>query len=146
MTRPTESPVNRKAKAAFAALVFVQALHSLEEYANGFFEIFPPARMIEGMLPGFARPGFVVFNLLLVAFGVWCLVRPVFGDWPSARRWTWVWVAIELYNGIGHPVWALATRTYNPGLYSAPLLLGLAIFLALQLRVQASVSRDAAAV
>ena len=137
--------MNRNGKTTFLALILAQAIHSIEEYAFGFFEVFPPAQRLNELLPGIAQPGFVVFNTALVLFGLWCFFRRIRPDAPSARSWAWLWVAIELYNGIGHPVWALAIRAYNPGLYSAPLLFGLALFLVFQLRSSTETVRDPAA-
>ena len=125
--------MNQKCKRAFLGLVVLQALHAVEEYAFRFFEVFPPARLLESLWPGVARPGFIVFNTLLVLFGLWCFFRRVGPGAATARAWAWLWVAIEIYNGVGHPVWAIVVWGYNPGLASAPLLLALAIYLALGL-------------
>ena len=137
--------MNRKSKTAFLALVLLQALHSLEEYAFKFFEVFPPARQLNEIWQGIARPGFIGFNTLLVVFGLWCFFQRVQPGAPTARRWAWLWVVIELYNGIAHLVWAAAIHDYNPGLVSAPFLLGLTLYLVFQLHVSArSVPRQAA--
>jgi len=138
--------MNHKVKVAFLALIFLQALHSLEEYAFGFFEVFPPARLLNEIWPGVAQPGFIAFNVLLVAFGLWCFFWRVQPGAHTARRWAWLWVVIEAYNGIGHPIWAAAIHGYNPGLASAPFLLGLSLYLAFQLHSSArSVPSQAAA-
>jgi len=138
--------MNRKSKTAFLALVLLQALHSLEEYAFKFFEVFPPAQRLNEIWPGIARPGFIGFNTLLVVFGLWCFFQRVQPGAPTARRWAWLWVVIELYNGTAHLVWAAAIHDYNPGLVSAPFLLGLTLYLVFQLHVSArSVPRQAAA-
>jgi hypothetical protein len=42
-------------------------------------------------------------------------------------------VVIELVNGMGHPLWALRQGGYSAGLATAPILLGLALYLARQL-------------
>ncbi|MFN8580192.1 MAG: hypothetical protein U0163_04340 [Gemmatimonadaceae bacterium] len=39
----------------------------------------------------------------------------------------WFWVAIELVNGMGHPLWAIRQGGYVPGVLTAPLLLVLAV-------------------
>ena len=46
----------------------------------------------------------------------------------------WVWVIIELINGVVHPLWSLRQRGYTPGVITAPILLVLAIYLLVQLR------------
>ena len=70
----------------------------------------------------------------LVAFGLWCFFWPVRERWAAAVGLVWVWIAIELLNGIGHPVWSLMRGGYTPGVATAPVLLALALYLALQLR------------
>lgn len=52
----------------------------------------------------------------------------------SAIPLVWFWVLIELINGIGHPLWTIAERSYTPGVATAPFLLFLALYLAWQLR------------
>jgi hypothetical protein len=128
--------MNQKCRFAFLGLVLLQALHSVEEYTFKFFEVFPPAQLLNNIWPGIARPGFIVFNAALVLLGLWCFFRRVRPGAASARAWAWLWVAIELYNGVGHPIWAVAIRGYNPGLASAPLLLALAVYLACGLRTE----------
>lgn len=138
--------MKRNGKTAFLALVLLQALHSAEEYAFRFFEVFPPAQRLNELLPGIAHPGFIAFNTLLLLFGLWCFFRRVRSEARSARSWAWLWVVIEVYNGVAHIIWAGAVHRYNPGLVSAPFLLVLALYLALQLHISArSVAGRAAA-
>ena len=66
-------------------------------------------------------------------FGLWCFIWPVRGRWPSAAPLVWLWVLIELINGIGHPLWTLAEWKYTPGVATAPFLLFPALYLAWQL-------------
>ena len=119
---------------AFGALVLAQAVHSVEEYVGRLWESFPPARFLTGLISQDRERGFVVINGLLVAFAVWCLLWPVRRGWPSATFVAWVWVAVGLVNGIGHPLWTLRQGGYTPGVATAPVLLVLAIYLAGQLR------------
>ena len=137
--------MSQKCRSAFLGLVLLQAVHSVEEYTFGFFDVFPPARLLDDIWPGIARPGFVVFNTALVLFGLWCFFRRVGPGAATARSWAWLWVAIELYNGVAHPIWAVAIRDYNPGLASAPLLLALAVHLARGLRAEGRCAVDQAA-
>ena len=74
-------------------------------------------------------------NLALVAFGLWCWAWPVRRQWSVAAPLAWLWVAIELVNGVGHPLWSLREFRYTPGVATAPMLLVLAIYLARQLRM-----------
>ena len=116
-------------RAAFAFLVVAQAAHSIEEYLGRLWESFPPARLVSGLISANRETGFVIFNVALVSFGVWCLLWPIRRGWPSASGLMWVWVVIETINGIGHPLWSLRQGGYTPGLLTAPILLVLAAYL-----------------
>ena len=116
----------------FAALLLVQALHSVEEYFGRLWIVFPPAAFIAGLISDDHRLGFIVFNLILLAFGVWCFFWPIRGGRPAPGGFVAFWVAIELINGIGHPLWTLQQRAYTPGVITAPALLLLAISLGWQ--------------
>jgi hypothetical protein len=119
---------------SFLVLVAIQAAHSIEEYVGRLYEIFPPAQAVSGLISDDLERGFVIFNVALVTFGLWCFTWPVRGQWRSAVPLTWFWVVIELINGIGHPLWTLAEWKYTPGVATAPFLLFLALYLAWQLR------------
>lgn len=118
----------------FAALVVAQAAHSIEEYRGRLWESFPPARFLTGLLSSDRELAFLLLNVAIVAFGVWCLVWPVRGNWPSASRLMWLWVVIETINGVGHPLWSLRQGGYTPGVITAPILLVVALYLGAQLR------------
>lgn len=128
----------------FGALVLAQAAHSIEEYIGRLWESFPPARFVTGLISSDLERGFVVINVFLVAFGVWCFLWPVRRAWAIAAPLAWLWAVIEIINGIGHPLWSLREGGYTPGLATAPVLLLLALYLAYQLR-RASHERSAAA-
>jgi hypothetical protein len=119
---------------AFGALVLAQAAHSVEEYLGRLWETFPPARFLTGVISDDLETGFLVINLGLVTFGVWCFLWPVRHGWPSAIPLAWFWVTIEVINGVGHPLWSLREGGYTPGVATAPLLLILALYLARELR------------
>ncbi|HVZ23438.1 MAG TPA: HXXEE domain-containing protein [Vicinamibacterales bacterium] len=118
--------------AAFLALVCVQAAHSIEEYVGRLYDVFPPARFASSMISSDRERGFIVLNVALVGFGLWCFFWPVRRRWPSAAPLVWLWVGIELVNGVGHPLWSLSQLRYTPGVATAPLLLALAAYLAWQ--------------
>lgn len=122
-------------QSSFLALVGIQAAHSVEEYVGRLYNVFLPARFVSGLISSNLELGFVIFNAGLVGFGLWCFLGPVRRHWASAGSLVWLWVAIELVNGIGHPLWSLSQRRYTPGVATAPLLLVLALYLAWQLRV-----------
>ncbi|HXE90341.1 MAG TPA: HXXEE domain-containing protein [Terriglobales bacterium] len=121
-------------QSAFGALVLTQAAHSAEEYVGRLWETFPPARFLSGLVSPDRELGFIVINVALIAFGVWCFFWPVRRRWPSATPLGWVWVAVEVMNGVGHPLWSVRVGGYTPGVATAPVLLILAICLAWQLR------------
>jgi Protein of unknown function with HXXEE motif len=119
---------------SFAALVLAQACHSLEEYFGRLWESFPPARFLTSLVSSDLELGFIVINISLVAFGVWCYIWPIRRQWASALSFAWFWVVIELINGVGHPLWSLRQGRYTPGLATAIVLLPIALYLAHQLR------------
>ena len=118
---------------SFLALVTAQAAHSVEEYAGRLYEVFPPARAVSSLISQDLERGFVMFNVALVTFGLWCFIWPVRRQWASVTLLAWFWVVIELINGIGHPIWTLTVWKYTPGVFTAPLLLLLALYLGRQL-------------
>jgi len=118
----------------FAALILVQAVHSVEEYVGHLWDSFPPARFVTGLVSSNLAHGFVILNVLLLAFGAWCFFWPVRRGWPVAVALMWLWAVIEIINGTVHPLWSLREGGYTPGLATAPLLLALAVYLAYQLR------------
>lgn len=118
----------------FGALVIAQAAHSIEEYVGRLWETFAPARYFTGLVSQDREWGFIVINVTLVLFGIWCLVFPVRRGWPSAVTVAWIWVVLEIVNGVGHPLWSLQSRGYTPGVATAPALLLLALWVAQALR------------
>ena len=122
----------------FGLLVLAQAAHSIEEYVGRLWETFPPARLLTALVSTDQARGFLIINVALVSFGVWCLLWPVRRAWSSAAALAWFWVVLETINGVGHPVWSAAQGAYTPGVATAPLLLALALLLARALRRQAA--------
>jgi hypothetical protein len=121
-------------RVAFLALVLTQIAHSVEEYISRFYEVFPPARLLNELVPGFTRPGFVIVNTLLALFGLWCSLSHVRPASKSARDWVWIWVVIEIFNGLAHSAWAIISRGYVPGLATSPILFAFAAYLFHRLR------------
>jgi hypothetical protein len=108
---------------AFGALIFVQAAHSVEEYVGRLWESFPPARWVSASISRDLETGFLIANVSLVAFGLWCWLWPVRREWASAGLFAWGWVVLETVNGVCHPGWALRQGRYTPGLATAPVAL-----------------------
>ena len=111
----------------------MQAAHSAEEYAGRLWESFPPAAYVTGLVSADRERAFLLLNAAIVAFGVWCLFWPVRRAWRCATALVWLWIVVETFNGIGHPVWSAWQRAYTPGLLTAPFLLVLALSLAVQM-------------
>ena len=122
--------------ASFIALVGIQAAHSVEEYLWRLYEVFPPARFVSGLVSQDLRHGFSIANVVLVTLGLWCFVWPIRRRWRSAMTIGWVWVTIELINGVVHLLWSLRELRYTPGVATAPVLLVLALYLARQLQAE----------
>ncbi|HEX7336716.1 MAG TPA: HXXEE domain-containing protein [Gemmatimonadales bacterium] len=120
--------------AASGALILTQAAHSVEEYVGRLWESFPPARLVSAAISDNLETGFLIANVALVSFGLWCWLGPIRRGWPSARPLAWAWVTLEAVNGTGHCLWAIRQGSYTPGVATAPLLLALAIYLAILLR------------
>jgi len=120
-------------QAAFLTLVGAQAAHSIEEYVFELYAVFAPARVVSSLFSADIERGFVIANLLLVGFGFWCYVFRVRRGGASARAWVWPWVILEGANGCGHILFAVERSGYFPGVYTAPVLLGVSIYLAAKL-------------
>ena len=130
-----EGPVEHRSKLVFFFLVIAQAAHSVEEYVTRLYEVFAPARFVSGLVSNNLALGFLVVNVALVAFGLWCWAVPVRSGGPTSRGFVWFWIILELGNGFGHSILALRQGGYFPGLITAPLLLFFASWLAvLQVR------------
>jgi hypothetical protein len=122
-----------RVSAVFGALILVQVAHSIEEYVGRLWESFPPARLVSASISENLEQGFIIANVVLVAFGLWCWLWPVRRQWSSAGPVAWGWTALEAVNGVGHPLWTLRQGRYTPGVATAPVLLLLAAYLATQL-------------
>ena len=62
---------------AAGALVLTQAAHSVEEYVGHLWESFPPARLVSAAISDNLETGFVIANIALVSFGLWCWLGPI---------------------------------------------------------------------
>jgi hypothetical protein len=117
----------------FALLILVQAAHSVEEYVFRLYDVFPPARVISGLVSTDLAWGFAVVNATLVAFGAWCYLARVRPGRTSSIALAWFWVVLEGANGAGHLLLAVSEGGYFPGAWTAPFLLGLAVSLGVAL-------------
>ena len=130
------SEVPPRARGLFLALVLTQVAHSIEEYVFELYQVLPPARVISGYISSNLAVGFAIANAALIAFAFWCYLARVRSAHPSGRAWTWFWIVLEAANGSAHLVYAARRGGYFPGAATAPLLLGLAVALAVTLRTR----------
>ncbi len=85
-------------------------------------------------MPDNRHEAFVILNILIVTFGIWCFLWPIRRDWPSAYAIALIWAIVETLNGIGHSLWSIDNWSYTPGVATAPLLIVSAAMLVHALR------------
>jgi hypothetical protein len=125
--------VEHRSQAAFLFLILAQGAHSIEEYVTRLYEVFAPARFVSSLISNDLSLGFLVANVALVTFGLWCWAVPVRFGWRAARGLAWFWTFLETGNGISHSTLALYRGGYFPGVATAPLVLLFAAWLAVLL-------------
>jgi hypothetical protein len=118
---------------AFLLIAILQTLHSLEEYVFELWDHLAPARFLSSLVSDNLPLGFAIINLSIIALAFWCYSVPVRNARPSARTIVLLWAVLETLNGIGHIGFGFSTGGYFPGLYTAPFLLLVGVFLLLQL-------------
>jgi len=114
--------MSKKIKMLFLVLVLIQGLHSIEEYAGKLWEIFPSATFLCSLVSDNLVTGFLIINIGLFVFGLLSWFFPIRKEYNYANFLLWFWIALELVNGIGHPIWALIEGSYTPGIITAPFL------------------------
>ena len=126
--------MGNKTKITFLILVLLQGLHSVEEYIGKLWDVFPPAKYLTNLFSENNEIGFLIANLGIFIIGIlcWLLLYSKFESTISII--IWIFIVIEIINGIGHPVWSIYQKGYTPGVITAPLLLVTALYLARQLR------------
>jgi hypothetical protein len=122
--------IDARTKFAFLTLIVIQAMHSAEEYLTRLYEVFGPARFVSSLVSDDLSTGFLIANIALVLFGIWCYVDRVRPGHRAASAWIWPWIIIEAANGIGHSLLALSRGGYFPGVITAPVLLVNSLYLA----------------
>ena len=123
----------RQIKILFLLLVLVQGLHSIEEYYGKLWEVFIPAKYLTSLVSNNHEIGFLVINVGLFIFGLICWFFIINNKYLHIRIFIWLWIVIEIINGIGHPLWALIENSYEPGVITAPFLLIITIYLTILL-------------
>ena len=135
--------MSSRIKTTFLLLVLLQGLHSIEEYIGRLWEVFLPARLASNAVADNTEKGFIIINCCLFTFGILCWLVPVRKDHSSAYILIWLWIIIEMINGIVHPFVAIYRGTYFPGVITAPFLLVFSIFLCrLILNVDNKIARN----
>ena len=127
---PSERVVERIAAArALAIAIGCQSAHFAEEATTGFNERFGA---LFG-LPDMPLSIFVIFNLTWL--GIWLISIPgLRSARPAAFFAAWFLAIAGMLNGIGHPLMAIVTGGYFPGLVSSPFIGAASVWLWLQLR------------
>ncbi len=93
-----------------------QCAHSIEEFVTGFYVRFPH---FLGLAP-WPSEFFVTFNLTWIALwvasavGVWHNLQPAYFA-------VWFFALGMMVNGVAHPLLAVATQGYFPGLITSPI-------------------------
>jgi hypothetical protein len=126
--------VSRRSRLLFLLLVAAQLAHSVEEYLTRLFEVFAPARFVSGLVHSDLAVGFVTINAIVVGIGIASYVGPVRSGREAARLVAWLWVVIELVNGVAHIALAALARGYFSGAITAVVLVGTSACLAFSLR------------
>lgn len=116
-------------RSLFVLLIAVQAAHSLEECWFRLYDVFQPAAFVAHLISTDTGFGFAVANLVLVDVGIWCYAEAIHPRRRAADAWLWGWTLLEAGNGMTHLTFATLRRGYAPGLFTAPLLLGVALAL-----------------
>ena len=128
------SPVEAVKERGAAAMVLgvttaIQSVHFAEEWATGFHARFPALLGLDPMPLSF----FVSFNLAWIV--IWIASIPLLrlGRRPAFFA-AWFLALAGMLNGIAHPLMAMASGGYFPGLVTSPVI-GLAgVFLWQRLR------------
>jgi hypothetical protein len=95
-------------------LILAQGAHCIEEYVTKLYPVFAPARFVSSLVSNDHALGFLVVNVALVTFGLWCWAVPVGSGWHAARGLVWFWTILELGNGFGHSAIALSRGELLP--------------------------------
>ena len=133
--------MNHRTTIAFLFLVLAQAAHSVEEYYGRLWETFAPARYLCGLVSKDPETGFLIIDITLILFGLWCWWFPVRKNYSYAKGLIIWWIVMESINVIGHTAWAIDEGGYRPGIATVPFILILVIYLSRQLLFPAKKNR-----
>ena len=105
-----------KASLALAVATLAQAAHFSEEAFTGFHEKLPA---FFG-LPAMSFAGFMIFNLVWLAIWVFSIYGLKAGFFIALFA-AWFLAIAGIINGAAHPLLALVSGGYFPGLYTSPI-------------------------
>jgi hypothetical protein len=105
-----------KASLTLAVATLAQAAHFSEEAFTGFHEKLP------GLfgLPAMSFSGFMIFNLIWLAVWVFSIYGLKAGYFLAMFA-AWFLAIAGIINGVAHPLLALVSGGYFPGLYTSPI-------------------------
>ena len=115
---PVEAEKERRAAAAVLGVATaIQGAHFAEEWLTGFHARFPALLGLEPMPLSF----FVSFNLAWIV--IWIVSIPFLrlGRRPAFFA-AWFMAIAAMLNGVAHPLMAIASGGYFPGLITSPII------------------------
>lgn len=117
-TSPAGAQADRRAAATFLGIATaIQSVHFVEEWTTGFHARFPALLGLDPMPLSF----FVSFNLMWIA--IWIISVPLLRLRRRAAFFAaWFLAIAGVLNGVAHPMMALASGGYFPGLITSPLI------------------------
>ncbi len=119
---------------AWVALCVALAIHVADEALTDFLSVYNPAvRAIRARFPFLPLPTFTfrvwLGGLIAVTVLLFALSPAAFRGEPGMRPGAYVFGLVMAGNGLLHLVGSVYMRKALPGVYSAPLILGAALYL-----------------
>ncbi len=117
-TSPAEARADRETAATILGIATaIQSMHFVEEWTTDFHIRFPALLGLDPMPLSF----FVSFNLMWIA--IWIISVPFLRLRRRAAFFAaWFLAIAGVLNGVAHPMMALASGGYFPGLITSPLI------------------------
>ena len=131
--RTSNPAAERRTIVLFVVGILVQSAHFAEEYATGFYRLFPTAL---GLTPWSAW-FFVAFNLTWLGIWVWAAFTMRTRS-RAAYFAIWFFALAAVLNGVAHPLLAIRAGGYFPGLVSAPVLGVVGVWLSVRLKADST--------
>ena len=124
---------------AWLGLCVALAIHVADEALTDFLSVYNPAvRAMRARFPFLPLPIFTfpvwLGGLIAVTVLLFALAPAAFRGAPGMRPAAYVFGIVMAGNGLLHLVGSVYIRKAMPGVYSAPLILGVAVYLVLAAR------------